>query len=176
MKREKRVGKVAGEWFAGLNNFEVLAAALVASSIGAITAIPAAQQPTQSAYYASLKQAPWAPPGWVFGPVWTSINFILLLGLRRTLRSQGVDRRRLLWLQVGIWGIFFSFNYVYFQKRSPVLAAVWTKADAILALCCILVAMKRDRRLAWHFYRCWCGRFLRVRLRGTKRCGILMTC
>ncbi len=38
-----------------------------ASAIGAIASIQA--QP----FYGSLSQPTWAPPGWLFGPVWTAL-------------------------------------------------------------------------------------------------------
>jgi benzodiazapine receptor len=42
-----------------------LAAAYTAAAIGAVASISAAQ------FYADLVRPSWAPPGWVFGPVWS---------------------------------------------------------------------------------------------------------
>ena len=42
-----------------------LVAAFLAAAVGAAASIEA------RAFYAELAQPPWAPPGWVFGPVWT---------------------------------------------------------------------------------------------------------
>lgn len=55
---------------------------------------------------------------------------------------------KLLAVQIGIWFIFFSFNYVYFKKKSPVLAAVWTNADAVLALAGLILTYRQDRKAA----------------------------
>lgn len=40
----------------------------------------------QKIYTKELKQAPWAPPGWVFAPAWTINNYFLLMGLQRMLK------------------------------------------------------------------------------------------
>jgi len=104
-------------------------------------------QRRQRRYYQNLKQAPWAAPGWAFAPVWTLNNFVLLLGLQKLLSNHKIsDKRKFLLLQAMIWFVFFSFNYVYFKKKSPVLAAVWTNAEMLLALAGLLMTLKEDRK------------------------------
>jgi translocator protein len=51
-------------------------------------------------------------------------------------------------LQGAIWVIFFSFNYIYFNKKSTILAAIWTMADAVLATTSLAIAAKLDKKLA----------------------------
>ena len=103
-------------------------------------------------YNRKLKQAPWAPPAYVFGPAWTLNNFFLLLALKRILEDQTLDARKKLLVKQGlIWCIFFSFGYVYFRKKSPLLAAAWTISDAVLALSSLLDALKTDKRFASNY-------------------------
>jgi tryptophan-rich sensory protein len=104
-------------------------------------------------YEKKLEQAPWAPPGWVFGPAWALINIFITRALFMLLNDPEKDRRdrALLALQVGIWLIFVTFGIAYFRKRSPVLAAVWTIADAALALASVLIARKRGWKLAVNY-------------------------
>ena len=103
-------------------------------------------------YTKELKQAPWAPPAWLFGPAWTTNNFFLLLGLQRMIRNEELpEQKQLLALQVMIWTIFFSFNYVYFRKKSNVLAALWTIADAVLAISSFCATYKKDKKAAYTF-------------------------
>ena len=52
-------------------------------------------------------------------------------------------------MQAMIWIIFFSFNYIYFNKKSTVLAAVWTVSDAILAVSSFALACRSDKKTAW---------------------------
>jgi len=58
------------------------------------------------------------------------------------------ERTKLLRLQAGIWLIFISFNYIYFNKKSTLLAAAWTNTDAVLAVASFITALKTDKTLA----------------------------
>lgn len=111
--------------------------------IGGLTSGPSKN--TEKFYENELKQAPWAPPGWVFGPAWALINVFITRALFQILEEK--DKRRkdkaLLRLQLGIWFIFCTFGIVYFKKQSPVLAAAWTVADAALATASIALARKK---------------------------------
>ena len=117
------------------------------SFLGGLSSISAGEE--QKLYAQELKQAPWAPPGWLFAPAWTLNNFFLLLALQRILLDENSSKRKkLLAMQIAIWVIFFSFGYIYFQKKSTILAAVWTVSDAVLSLCSILLLNKTDRKTA----------------------------
>ena len=71
------------------------------------------------------------------------------MGLRKLLGNHNIsDKRKYLLLQAGIWFIFFSFNNVYFKKKSPILAAIWTNADVVLALAGFIMTMKEDKKAA----------------------------
>jgi tryptophan-rich sensory protein len=52
-----------------------------AEGVGAIASIHAA------AFYASLAQPRWAPPPWLFGPVWTLLYTLMAVALWRVVRS-----------------------------------------------------------------------------------------
>lgn len=125
--------------------------ALIAVAISAIGGLSSFRKNKEerNVYDVELKQAPWAPPGWLFGPAWAFNNFFILLALQRILASDRRDKRTLLTLQVFIWIIFFSFGYVYFNKKSPVLAAIWTVSDALLAAASVMVAYRGDKKTAY---------------------------
>lgn len=128
--------------------WHVIAATIIVSAIGALSTFTSNREETKL-YTDQLQQAPWAPPSWLFGPAWTLNNFFLLVALRMLINHPNLlQRRRLLNLQIPIWIIFFSFGYVYFRKKSPVLAAAWTIADFILTLSSILIARRADKKLA----------------------------
>lgn len=101
--------------------------------------------------FEKFEQAPWAPPPWIFGPAWTANNFLLLSALNRIMKSRNPDKQKLLYLQIPIWFIFFSFGYVYARKRSPVLAAGWTVADALLAAASFVISRKHDPKTSHYF-------------------------
>lgn len=103
-------------------------------------------------YEKELQQAPWAPPGWLFGPAWTLNNFFLLIGLQILLQRRDLPAyKKLLVLQAFIWIIFFSFGYVYFNKKSPILAAIWTIMDTALAAASFVISRRQNRKLAYTY-------------------------
>lgn len=106
----------------------------------------------QKLYKKKLKQAPWAPPAAAFGLAWPVINVFLIQSLLKTLQKEpSAARRNQLIIQAFIWAIFFSFNYVYFNRKSSVLAAVWTMTDAALAWLGFATAMHLDKKLAYGY-------------------------
>src|SRR6478735_63954 len=116
-----------------LNWWQLALASLVVSAIGGLSS-GKPNKKERKLYEKELAQAPWAPPGWVFAPAWTINNFFLLMALQQLLQRKNLDEKKtLLILQSVIWMIFFSYGYIYFNKKSTVLAALWTIGDAALA-------------------------------------------
>ena len=136
--------------FSKLKWWQVALLSIVVSAIGGLSS-GQSNKKDRKLYTDKLVQAPWAPPGWVFAPVWTTINYFLLKALQRILNSNSSEKRKMLVLQGLIWGIFFSFNYVYFYKRSSILAAIWTNAGAGFAIASFALARKSDKKTAWHY-------------------------
>ncbi len=104
-------------------------------------------------WYEEQRQAPFAPPGWVFGPAWAVNNASVLWGNLRLLNlPEGTPRRRqLLWLQGLSWALFGTFGYVYFGKRSPILAFVWTASFYALTIASAILSWKVDRKISLSF-------------------------
>lgn len=102
-------------------------------------------------YRKKFEQAPWAPPAWLFAPAWTFNNIFLVNAVNRLLERNIPEKRKLLLLQGLIWTIFFSFNYVYVKKKSPVLATIWTMADNIAAVASFIIALRHDKKLAYNY-------------------------
>jgi translocator protein len=131
--------------FAANRVTQTLALAVTQFAVGA-----AAGRPDDPEYYRSLRQAPFAPPSWAFGPAWaiakTGSSFSLLRSIDRT---SGRRRRRVLGLFGADIAVFVTFSYVYFRRRSPVLAAVWTGADAALTVALARELADEDRTAAF---------------------------
>ena len=133
-----------------LKLWQVALIAVGASALGSLSALmPSRQQ--KKLYTEKLEQAPWAPPSWLYAPAWTINNFFLLKAIRSILEKDIPEKRKLLLLQAGIWEIFFSFNYVYFKKKSPLLALVWTMSDSVLAIASMLITARSDKKLALNY-------------------------
>jgi tryptophan-rich sensory protein len=124
-------------------------AAIVVSAIGGLSG--GKGKNGEKKVYNKFKQAPWAPPAWLFAPAWTLNNFFLLRALNQILAEKMNDRQRLLILQLPIWLIFFSFGYIYSKKKSPILVATWTVSDAVLAGLSFVAAYKENKKLANNF-------------------------
>jgi len=136
--------------YTALKWWQVALLSIVVSAIGGL-ASGLSSNKEKKLYNKKLKQAPWAPPAWVFGPAWTFNNIFLLLALQRLLKSDIPEKNKLLVMQAFIWVVFFSFGYIYFNKKSPLLAAVWTVTDAALATSSFITAYKADKKTANHY-------------------------
>jgi benzodiazapine receptor len=136
--------------------WQIILIAVALSAIGGLSSGRRSKD-DRRLYEVELKQAPWAPPGWLFGPAWTFNNIFILFALQRILTSNMPQRKKLLILQAFIWAIFFSFGYVYFNRRSPILAAIWTVSDALLAIASFAIAFRPDRKTAYNYIPliCW---------------------
>lgn len=104
-------------------------------------------------YYEKQRQAPFAPPGWVFAPAWFLNNVLVLRGTLQLLNKDKntPHRRTILWLQGVSWLIYSTFGYVYFRKRSPILAFIWTAGMYLLTIISILLSLRIDRSIARSF-------------------------
>jgi benzodiazapine receptor len=93
-------------------------------------------------WYGKLRKPDWTPPGWVFGPVWTTLYLQIAISgwliYRRTLRQphaqRGLGRLALL-----AWGVQLVLNLgwsaAFFGRRSPgggliVIVLLWTSIAA----------------------------------------------
>lgn len=65
---------------AGLKWRQVALLSVGVSVIGGLASITAKKE-ERTLYNKKLKQAPWVPPAWLFGPAWMFNNFFLLLAL-----------------------------------------------------------------------------------------------
>ena len=130
--------------------WQVALIAIAVSALGSLSAImPSKKQ--KKLYNNKLEQAPWAPPSWVFAPAWTINNFFLIRALESVLKRDIDGKQKLLLLQAGIWAVFFSFNFVYFRKKSPLLAAIWTMSDNIMAIASMLISARADKKLSLNY-------------------------
>lgn len=130
--------------------WQIALLSIAVSALGGLSGRRSKKQ-ERKLYNKELKQAPWAPPAWLFAPAWTINNYFLLQALKKLLSTPNSNSKKLLRLQAIIWVIFFSFNYIYFNKKSTLLAALWTAGDTALALASFAIAMKWDKKLAAHY-------------------------
>ena len=130
--------------------WQIALLSIAVSALGGLSSRKTKKQEKQL-YNEELKQAPWAPPAWVFAPAWSINNFFLINALKKILKSSDIEKKKLLYMQGAIWLVFISFNYIYFNKKSPILGAAWTIADALLATGSFKTAMQQDKKIAYNY-------------------------
>ena len=102
LSRQKQIAGLIG-W---------LALCFAVSAIGAFASVQA------SSFYFQLAQPPWAPPGWLFGPVWTTLYTLMGIAAWLVWRSGGFQHNRpaliLFLVQLAanaVWSwLFFAFH------------------------------------------------------------------
>ncbi len=119
-----------------------LALSFAASAIGAVASLQA------QAYYGTLAQPAWAPPSWLFGPVWTALYAMMAIAAWLVWREGGFRVNRvalaLFLIQLALnalWSwLFFAFHLgaVAFAD----IVVLW------LVIVATLVAFWRARPLA----------------------------
>lgn len=86
-------------------------------------------------YYASLDKPPWAPPTWLFGPVWTLLYASIGVAAWLVDRRGGPGTGRAL----GLWGVQLVLNAawtpIFFGLRAPgpalvVIVLMWVAIAA----------------------------------------------
>jgi tryptophan-rich sensory protein len=114
-----------------------------------------------AAFYTSFRLPPYAPPDWLFAPLWLVLNITSLVALGRVAnlhpeddagrrRGNTASRRRVLVLvseAVG-WLLFAVFTTLFFWLHSPVLAAADTVAGLVVAAMSVAAAAGLDRPAA----------------------------
>jgi tryptophan-rich sensory protein len=119
-----------------------LAVAFAAAAIGAVASIDA------GTFYAQLVRPSWAPPGSVFGPVWSVLYLLMGIAAWLVWREQGADRlRAALTLFVAQLGVNALWSWLFFAWHKGAIAF----ADVLILLALIaatITAFWRIRRLA----------------------------
>lgn len=122
-----------------------LALCFAVSALGAVASLNAAD------FYARLTQPDWAPPGWLFGPVWTTLYAMMAVSAWLVWRRGGFARQRvaltLFIVQLGLnalWSwLFFAWHLggaafvevlVLWLAIAATLVAFWVVAPLAGAL------------------------------------------
>lgn len=107
-----------------------LALAFATAAIGAVASVSA------KAFYAELVRPAWAPPGWLFGPVWTALYALMGVSAWLVWRVRGLaGARTALALFIVQLAVNALWSWLFFAWRlgGPAFAEV-------LLLWCLIVA------------------------------------
>ena len=96
-------------------------------------------------WYMQLKKPDWAPPGWVFGPVWSFLYLIIAISFGYVfylaIKKKIPGRAALPFILNLIFN--FAFTPLQFGLRSNILAAI----DVVLVLLTLIWSLVRIRPL-----------------------------
>lgn len=119
-----------------------LAVAFAAAGVGAIASVDA------GSFYAQLAKPAWAPPGSVFGPVWSALYLIMGIAAWLVWCEQGIQGRVValaLFLVQLITNAFWSWLFFAWRNGAAAFAGVLILLILIVAT---IAAFWRIRRLA----------------------------
>ena len=117
-----------------------LVAAFAAGGVGAIASVDAAS------FYAQLSTPSWAPPAWVFGPVWSTLYALMGVAAWLVWRSPG-SKRLALGLFVAQLAANALWSWLFFAWHLGAMATV--EVLVLLALiAATIAAFYRMSRLA----------------------------
>ncbi|MES2523800.1 MAG: TspO/MBR family protein [Gemmatimonadota bacterium] len=125
---------------------------LLTGAVGGLASINATE------FYLQLDRPPWAPPGWLFGPVWTVLYLLMGVAAWLVWRARGWDGARgALTLFVVQLAVNALWTWAFFAWRSGALALADIGLLAILIIA-TMVAFARVNRVAALLllpYLCW---------------------
>jgi translocator protein len=102
-------------------------------------------------YLATQVKAPFTPPGWVFGLMWT-INTILMVWAGILLLNKdenAINRQTLITLQSISWICFVTFGWLYFGLHSTILAFINTLIIFGVTATSIILGYRLDKRFSY---------------------------
>jgi translocator protein len=106
-------------------------------------------------WYAQLNKPAFNPPGWIFGPVWTALYFVIgVVGWRSWQRDRGGRPMRLWWAQLVL---NFIWTPIFFAAHRIGLALAVVLLLLLAVLACMAASWRQDRMAAWLFapYAAW---------------------
>jgi benzodiazapine receptor len=119
----------------------------IAAAIGSL-----ATYPNLRPWYDGLRKPPWTPPGWLFGPVWSTLYLLMAVSAWRVWRRDDAPagRRR---EALACWGFQLALNvgwsWLFFGLHRPTLAFVELVALWLAILATIVATAQVDRPAAW---------------------------
>jgi tryptophan-rich sensory protein len=107
-------------------------------------------QATDPAWYESLRKPAWAPPAWVFGPVWTALYLCMGIAAWLVWRRNGFAGAR---LALSLFLVQLAFNaawtWIFFGLRRPGLAFAEIVLLWGLILATVVAFHRRHRIAGW---------------------------
>ena len=134
----------------------LLAFLIITLAVGALASV--FTEPNISTWYAGLAHPSFAPPNWVFAPVWTTLYVLMAVAAWRVWRIAGTRS-----LEMGIYALQLFFNFlwsaIFFAMHEIGLALADIGLMLLLILATLFLFWRRDRLAGILFlpYLVWTG-------------------
>jgi tryptophan-rich sensory protein len=111
---------------------------LVTLAVGASASV--FTEPNITSWYAGLTHPSFAPPNWVFAPVWTTLYVLMAVAAWRVWRITGTRS-----LEIGAYAVQLIFNFAW----SAIFFAAHRIGLAFIEICVLLVLILVTTILFW---------------------------
>lgn len=115
---------------------------------GTAAAIAARSSVTSAAFYAQLDKPGWAPPPWLFGPVWSLLYLLMALAAWRTWRAARGGAQGALALYAGQLVLNALWTWLFFERHVGLWATVEVLVLWVAILATLLAFRRHDRPAA----------------------------
>ena len=115
---------------------------LIAGSLALVTAMVGGTITVLDDWYYSLQQPGWAPPGYMFGIIWTAV--FAMIALAGVFAWERAPTRRDVEISIGLFALNGALNlgwsFLFFRAQRPDLAfyeliALWLSIAALIWFC-----------------------------------------
>ncbi len=82
----------------------------------------------EQVWYADIIKPEWAPPGWLFGPVWSILYILIVITFGYVFYQAFITKNLSIWIAIPfLINLFFNLTFVYVQMgmNNLPLATVW---------------------------------------------------
>ena len=104
----------------------------------------------EGSWYRTINKPSWNPPGWIFGPVWTTLYILMGIAFYLVWRSPESKVRRTALILFGIQLILnFFWSFIFFDQQQIGMALAEIIALWVFILLSIFAFAKVSKTAAW---------------------------
>jgi tryptophan-rich sensory protein len=101
-------------------------------------------------WYPTLNKPSWTPPGWVFGPVWSTLYLMIAVsGWLLYTAEPSPKRTQALWFYALQLACNFIWSFLFFSLRNPGVALIDSVLILVFLILTITAAWKVRPLAAW---------------------------
>lgn len=104
---------------------ELIPVLIIFGVVTAIAVLGGLATDVQSTWYEMLRKPDWQPPGYLFGPVWTTLYILLIISASMAWHSTSGTHRTSIMILFALNGALnLAWSFIFFRSRSPLVAGM----------------------------------------------------